>query len=577
MVKLTIDNKSIEVAPKTHIIDAALQAGIKIPTLCYMRKTNEIGSCRVCVVEVEGQDRLMASCNNEVAEGMIIHSRSKKVRDAVRANTELILSNHRAECTTCIRSTNCSLQSLTQTLGITEESYDKNYTQKPWDKNFVLQRDGSKCIKCLRCVQVCGKIQNCNVWDITNTGSRVDVGVVDGKQLDEATCSLCGQCITHCPVGALSARDDTASILGALDNPEIITIIQAAPATRSAWGEDLGLSADEATVGRFVSALKGLGFDYVFDTDTAADLTIIEEAHEFLERFTHKDDYQWPMFTSCCPGWLRYVKQQAPEFLPNLSSAKSPHQMFGALLKTYYAQKLDVDPSRIYIVSLMPCVAKKYEAAVPEVNDAAEGVRDIDAVITVREFARMVKQRALDVQNLSEALWDDPFGEASGAGVIFGASGGVMEAALRSAYFYLTGNNPEPGIFKAATVPEEETQWAAKTLEIAGATVRVIVASGLRNTTDLLAALKAGEVEADFIEIMACPGGCAGGGGQPIRTDHELAVPRSKILSKLDEDAPLRLSHENESLKKAYAEFLGEPLGHTAHHLLHTNQAEWSI
>jgi NADH-quinone oxidoreductase subunit G len=356
-----------------------------------------------------------------------------------------------------------------------------------------------------------------------------------------------------------------------------VTIIQAAPATRSAWGEDLGLTKEQATVGKFVSALKLLGFDHVFDTDTSADLTIIEEAHEFLERFTHRDDYSWPMFTSCCPGWVRFVKQQHPEFLANLSSAKSPHQMFGAILKTYYAEKLNVAPANIFVVSLMPCVAKKYEASVPEVNDAAYDVRDVDAVITVREFASMVKQQAIDTEHLPESEWDSPWGEASGAGVIFGASGGVMEAALRSAHFYLTGNNPDLEVFQAATIPDDDKPWATKTIEVAGAEVRVVVASGLKHTDKLLAAITAGELEADFIEIMACPGGCAGGGGQPIRIDQELAVPRGQILSDLDKQAPLRLSHENESLKKLYDEFLGEPLGHDAHRLLHTNQADWHI
>jgi NADH-quinone oxidoreductase subunit G len=529
------------------------------------------------VVEIEGRDRLEASCNNNVEPGMVVHTRSQKVLDAVTVNLDLILANHRDECTSCVRNTNCSLQTLANSLDITTNPYRKRFARKPWAEQLILQRDSTKCIKCLRCVAVCSKIQGCDVWDIAGTGSRVDVAVAAGKQLEQANCSLCGQCITHCPVGALSARIDIDEVRAALADPQVVTIIQAAPATRSAWGEDLGLSPDEATVGKFVTALRLLGFDHVFDTDTAADLTIIEEAHEFLERFTHRDDYVWPMFTSCCPGWLRFVKQQYPQFLPNLSSAKSPHQMFGTILKSYYAEKLGVDPAKIFVVSLMPCVAKKYEAAVPEVNDAAPGVRDVDAVLTVREFASMVKQQAIDVDGLVESDWDDPWGAASGAAVIFGASGGVMEAALRSAHYYLTGENPQPEVFKAATVPDDDKPWAAKTIEVCGTQVRVAVASGLHNTAELLEAIKAGQLEADFIEVMACPGGCTGGGGQPIRIDQELAVERGRMLSALDKDAPLRLSHENESLKKLYADYLGEPLGHKAHTLLHTTQAKWSI
>lgn len=551
------------------ILDAARLAGVNIPTLCHLKGINEIGSCRVCVVEIEGRDRLAASCNTEVEEGMVIHTRSKRVLDEVKTNIELILSNHRAECTTCDRSTNCSLQKLAKDFRVDGDEYVKRYPSFDWDTSFPLQRDDSKCIKCMRCIAVCSEVQGCKVWELTNNGFRINVGVRDGLPIQEADCTLCGQCITHCPVGALYARDDINEVFAAIEDPEIITIANVAPAVRATWADDIDMPDEEATVGRMIGTLKMMGFDYVFDTDFAADLTVMEEASEFLERFTHRDEYTWPMFTSCCPGWVRYISQRRPDIVPQLSSSKSPQQMFGAVIKTYFAEKLGVPPEKIFYTSIMPCVAKKEEAALPELFSHA-GIRDIDAVMTVREFSLAIKMRAINPRNVMEADWDAPFGDASGAGVIFGISGGVSEAALRTAHYFITGKNPEVAPFE---VFNEDEGWRKKTVQIGDVEVSVVVISGLKNTENFLEALDRGEVECDFVEIMACPGGCAGGGGQTIRINQELAVERGKILSDLDEGQPIRFAHENPSIVKIYQDYLGEPLSPVSKAILHSQEA----
>ncbi|MDO5414487.1 MAG: NADH-dependent [FeFe] hydrogenase, group A6 [Bacillota bacterium] len=573
MVSLTINDQKITVSEGTTILEAAREVGIDIPHLCYLEGINEIGACRVCIVENKGMDTLITACNTPVEEGMQIYTNSPKVRKTRRINVELILSDHDCKCATCVRSGNCSLQKIANDLGILEVSYENVAEVSKWNYNVPLIRDASKCIKCMRCIQICDKIQSMNVWDITGSGYRTTVGVAHNEPIEEADCAFCGQCITHCPVGALRERNDTGRMLDALADPDKITMVQIAPAVRAAWGEGVGLYREESTTGKLVSALRQIGFDYIFDTVYTADLTIMEEGSEFLERFTHRDEYKWPMFTSCCPGWIRFVKTQYPELAGNLSSAKSPQQMFGAISKTYIAHKLGIDPDKIFSVSIMPCTAKKYECDVAEVNDAGHG-KDVDLVLTTREMDRLINADRIKVEELKEEPFDDMFGEGTGAGVIFGATGGVMEAALRSAYFLLTGKNPKMDAFKKVRGMDG---WKEAIFEIEGVAVKVAVVSGLGNTRKLNEAIKAGKVEYDFVEVMACPGGCAGGGGQPIHDGEELAETRSKTLYGIDSTAKIRFSHENPTVQMTYEEFLEKPLSHRSHELLHTNIEEWGL
>lgn len=573
MVRLIIDNKEVNVPENTTILDAARMNDINIPHLCYLRGINEIGACRVCVVEIKGINRLVTACNNVVEEGMVVYTNSPKVREARRINVELILSQHDARCATCVRSGNCSLQSIANDLGIIEVPYKLDLPHAQWTEGFPLVRNYEKCIKCMRCIQVCDKIQDMHIWDVANTGSRTRVDVSKNRRIEESDCALCGQCITHCPVGALRERDDLDKVFDALADESKITVVQIAPAVRAAWGESLGISREFATVNRLVAALRKVGFDYIFDTNFSADLTIMEEGTEFLERFKDKKNSKLPMFTSCCPGWVRFVKTQYPDMVDNLSTAKSPQQMFGAIAKSYYAQLLGVDPSRIFSISIMPCTAKKYEAGVSVMRDAGAG-QDVDVVLTTREVDRLIRAEHINPHTLEEEEFDMPLGISSGAGVIFGATGGVMEAALRSAYYLVTGENPDPDAFKDVRGKEG---WREASFNLNGAKVRVAVASGLGNARRLIEAIRNGTVEYDFVEIMACPGGCAGGGGQPINEGKELAYERAEVLYGLDRINNLRFSHENPSVIKCYEEFLGKPLSHKSHELLHTDQKSWEL
>lgn len=573
MVNITINGQKIETQENNTILQAAAFAGIRIPTLCYLKDVNEIGACRVCAVEVEGYAKLVTACNNQVQEGMVIHTNSPKAMAARRTNVELLLSQHDSNCAVCIRSGNCSLQTLANDLGILELPFEKEVPRRQWDRSFPLQRNAAKCIKCMRCVQVCDKIQDLHVWDVANTGSRTTVDVSGNRKISEADCSLCGQCVTHCPVGALHERDDVQQVLDALADPAKITVVQIAPSVRAAWGEGLGLSRDRATVKRLVAGLRRIGFDYIFDTDFSADLTIMEEGSEFLERISSGKEQKYPMFTSCCPGWVRFLKSQYPDMVDQLSTAKSPQQMFGAIAKSYYAEKLGVDPSSIYSVSIMPCLAKKQECAYPTMNDAGAG-QDVDVVLTTREVDRLFRTVQLLPELLPEEEFDQPLGTASGAGVIFGATGGVMEAALRSACFLATGKNPEPDAFAAVRGMKG---WKEAEVSLAGRTLRVAVAHGLGNARKLVEAVRKGEVSYDFVEIMACPGGCAGGGGQPIRDGVELADVRGQVLYQLDRKNPLRFSHENPAVQECYKTYLGAPLSEKAHHLLHTDHHGWKM
>ena len=576
MVNITIDNQKISVPEGTTIMEAAASIGIQIPKLCYLKGINDIAACRVCVVEREGMDRLMTSCNNVAIEGMVIYTNSPKVRDARQKTVQLILSQHDCQCATCVRSGNCTLQKIANDLNILDIPYKQRLEDFPWDKDFPFIRDSKKCIKCMRCIQICDKIQDLHIWDVTSTGSRTTVNVRGNKKISDVSCSLCGQCITHCPVGALHERDDTEKVFRAIADPNKVVVAQVAPAVRAAWGEALGLSREEATVGKIMDSLKRLGVDYVFDTTFSADLTIMEEGNEFLQRFTKGELKLRPMFTSCCPGWVRFIKSQYPHLVPQLSTAKSPQQMFGAVMKTYFAESIGVKPENIYTLSIMPCVAKKGERNMELFYKEYAG-NDIDAVLTTRELTRMIRSSHISPSTLVDRECAPLMKEGSGAGVIFGATGGVMEAALRSAHYLVTGKNPEPDAFKIVRSPSFETGVIEAEVQLGSATVKAAVVSGLGNTRKLLEAIEHGEVHYDFVEVMACPGGCVGGGGQPIHDGEELAHERGENLYFLDANAPLRFSHENPDVLKLYADYMEKPLSHKSHMLLHTDHNAWEM
>ena len=571
MVNLTIDGREITVKENTTIMEAASQNGIPIPKLCYLKGINEIAACRVCVVELEGKEKLITSCNNVAKEGMVIHTNSPKVRRHRRTTVELILSQHDCECVTCSRSGNCSLQTIANDLNIIDIPFKMEIERQPWNKEFPLIRDSSKCIKCMRCVQVCEKVQGLGVWDVEGTGSRTTINVAGHRTIEEADCALCGQCITHCPVGALRVRDDTEDIWDAIADPDKIVVAQVAPAVRTAWGEEFGLSDEEATVGKILDALKRMGVDYAFDTTFSADLTIMEEGTEFLHRFTAGELKERPMFTSCCPGWLRFIKSQYPHLVRQLSTAKSPQQMFGAVMKTYFAEKIGVSPQRIYTVSVMPCVAKKEEKEMELFYQEYAG-HDVDAVITTRELTKMIKSAHISPDTLSDIESDRPMQDGTGAGVIFGVTGGVMEAALRTAYYLLKSENPPEDAFKAvrSTRFNENEGIQEADFQIDNVTVRTAAVSGLGNARALLDRINKGEVHYDFVEVMACPGGCVGGGGQPIHDGREMAYERGRKLYHLDENAKRRFSHENHDVRKMYEEYFVKPNSPKSHMLLHT-------
>ena len=578
MVTITIDGNVCEVPASMTILEAAASVGIKIPTLCYLKDLNEVGGCRVCVVEVEGAEHLVAACNNAVLDGMVVHTNTPKVRAARMTNVELLLSQHDSSCTSCVRSGNCTLQTVANDLGIYRLPYKKHVEHNSWDRTFPLIRDNEKCIRCLRCIQVCEKVQGLGVWDLTNRASHASVDVRGRKPITEVDCAACGQCITHCPVGALRERDDTERVFDAMADPNKVVLFQIAPAVRTSWGEELGLSREEATVERLCSLLHAMGASYVFDTDFSADLTIMEEGSELLHRIARhdaggEDAPALPLMTSCCPGWVRYVKARYPQFVPQVSTSKSPQQMFGAMAKTHYADVLGVEAKDVFCVSVMPCVAKKTEAALPTMVGEG-GDPDVDVALTVREVVRMIRASHMDPASYEDREFDRPLGFGTGAGVIFGTTGGVMEAALRSAYFLVVGENPAPDAFKEVRGCDG---WREAVFDLNGRELRVAVAHGLANAGKLLDALERGAVHYDFVEVMACPGGCVGGGGQPIHNGVELADERAAVLRALDHDAQIRFSHENPDVAACYRDFLGEPLSELSEKLLHTDHTAWDM
>ena len=574
MVKIKIDDRTLSVPENATILEAAEQNGIPIPHLCFLKELNEIAACRMCMVEVEGAERLVPACNTAVFDGMVVRTNTNRVRQARKTNLRLILSQHDSNCTVCVRSGNCALQQLSHDLNIHFQPYAVKPERSKVDLGAPIVREASKCIKCMRCVQVCDKIQSMNIWDVAGTGSRATVDVSYNRSLKFTDCTYCGQCVTHCPTGALTVRDDTNKALRALADPEITTVVQVAPAVRVAWAESFGLDAETGSVGRMVAALKQIGFDYVFDTNFAADLTIMEEGSEFLERFTHRGKYRWPMFTSCCPGWIRFIKSQYPDYLDCLSTTKSPQQMFGAVTKSYFAKKIGKDPSKIFVVSIMPCSAKKAESELPTMRDAC-GDPDVDLVLTTREMNRLFRSDYIVATDLKEMEFDSPLGTGTGAAVIFGTTGGVMDAALRSAYHLVTRRNPDADAFQQI---RGDQPWKEAVFTIPGAgEVRVAAVSGLANARALMEAVDSGRVSYDFVEVMACPGGCVGGGGQPIHDGVEMASQRGSLLWNMDQKANLRFSHENPDVQALYKEYLRTPLGEKSHHLLHTDHTAWKM
>jgi len=581
MPALTIDNRKIEVPEGTNLLDAAQMAGVKVPSLCYLRKVQAIGACRVCLVEVEGAKTLMASCVTPAAEGMKVHTNSSRVRDARKTVVELILSDHEGDCQLCDRNGDCELQAVARDLGIRDITYAGAKSGRLSDASTpALVRDTAKCILCRRCVTVCGQTQGVAAIFPQNRGFKSVIGPAFAMNLSEVVCVQCGQCAAVCPVGAISENDEISKVWDAIDDPGKTVLVQTAPAIRAALGECFGMAPGTLVTGKMVTALRQMGFDRVFDTNFTADLTIMEEGTELLTRLkkalVDKESVPLPLFTSCSPGWIRYAEHFYPEILPNISTCKSPQQMFGAVAKTYYAEKIGKKPEDIFVVSVMPCTAKKYESQRPEM--VASGVRDVDVVLTTRELGKMITQAGIDFANLPDGAMDSILGASSGAADIFANTGGVMEAALRTVWELVTGKQlpfenlhvtPVAGLkgIKEASVKIEGTvpEWSF----LEGVTVKLAVAHGLGNARMLIERIKGGE-QYHFVEVMTCPGGCIGGGGQPRMTTDEVRMARIQAIYKEDEGKPIRKSHGNPEVAAIYAEFLKKPLGTKSHHLLHT-------
>jgi len=598
MPNITVNNVPVEVPEGATVLQAARQAGIRIPTLCYVEGLQAIGACRVCVVEVEGARQLVASCSMPVKDGMVVHTNTRRVRDARRAVVELLLSEHNGECQTCDRNEDCELSALAAELGIREVSYTGERTDKRIDASTpALMRDTGKCIKCRRCVAVCAETQAVGALFPQSRGFDTVIGPAFSLDLADVACVQCGQCAAVCPVGAITERDQIEDVWKAIDADEKHVVVQTAPAIRAALGECFGYPPGTRVTGKMVAALRRLGFDAVFDTNFTADLTILEEGTELLTRLKHalvgeaadgdgngSDGHApgpLPMFTSCSPGWIKYMEYFHPALLPNLSTCKSPQQMFGAVAKTYYAEKLGKRPEDICVVSIMPCTAKKFEAQRDEMD--ASGVRDVDIVLTTRELGKMIRAAGIEFDRLPDEEMDAPLGLSTGAADIFANTGGVMEAALRTAYEIVTGRElPSENLHVKPVAGLDGVKEAELTIEnpkpewqfLDGVTARVAVAHGLSNAQKVIQAVNSGERQYHFIEVMACPGGCIGGGGQPRFTDNDIRGKRIAAIYLEDEEKRLRKSHENPAVLELYEKFLGEPLGHRSHELLHTKYTE---
>lgn len=582
MYQITIDNLQTEVEPGTTILEAARTLQIDIPTLCYLEHYEPLGACRLCLVEVEGAKNLVASCSTPVRDGMKAKTNSARVRDARRTVIELLLSEHEGDCQMCDRGDDCELQEVSNRLGVTVQDYAGEKPEQLFDETTpALMRDSAKCIKCRRCIAVCSQIQNVGALAAQNRGYQTVIGPAFAQGLDSVVCIQCGQCAAVCPVGAITERSHIDMVWDALEDPEKHVVVQTAPAIRAALGECFDYEPGTLVTGKMVSALRRLGFNAVFDTNFAADLTIIEEGNELLHRLTKvlKDGEQaaLPQFTSCSPGWIKFAEHLYPEILPNISSCKSPQQMFGAVAKTFYAKQKGIDPKNLVVVSAMPCTAKKFEAQRAEMNSS--GVQDVDYVLTTRELGKMIKEAGIDFPRLQDDKMDSPLGLSSGAADIFANTGGVMEAALRTAYELVTGRQlPAENLHVQPIAGLEGIKEASLTIEnpieewsfLDGVELKTAVAHGLSNASRLIERIQSGEAEYHFVEIMTCPGGCIGGGGQPRFTTDEIRLKRINAIYAEDEGKKLRKSHENPAITEIYEKFLKEPLGENSHHYLHT-------
>ena len=570
MVNIEIDGIKTVVPENMTVLEAARTVGVDIPTLCFLKEINEIGDCRICLVEVEGARGFVTSCMQKVSEGMVIRTNTDKVNEARKNVLKLILSSHERKCLSCIRHGNCELQALAQKFGITDIEFEGEIPIKIVDDTSPsIVRDTAKCVLCRRCTSTCKNIQEIGAIECVNRGFDSCISTFEHKSLGDVNCTFCGQCIQNCPTAALHEKENIDEVYEKIKDEDTVVLVQTAPAVRVALGEEFGMNIGTNVTGKMVTALKRLGFDKVFDTNTGADFTIMEEASEFIDRV--KNNKPLPMITSCCPAWIRFIEMEYPEKLEHLSSCKSPHQMFGAILKSYYAKKMRIDPNRIYVVSVMPCVAKKFERQRTEMKN--NDLYNVDCVITTRELAKMIRQANIELPNLNESKFDDPMGEASGSAAIFGTTGGVMEAALRTAQDLLTGKDLEEINFEEV---RGKKGIKKAIVDIDGKSIRIAVASGLGNARKIMEEIKNVKAEYDFIEIMACPGGCVMGGGQPIkpsklRREIDVRKLRANALYSIDENTIVRKSHQNPILKEIYKEYLGEPNGKIAHQLLHTH------
>lgn len=566
MVNLTINGKQIQAEQGATILEAARAAGVYIPTLCYHPELRPEGACRLCMVEASGARTLVASCVYPVSEGMVVKTNTEKVREARKTVVELLLANHPKDCLCCQKSGDCELQKIAADLGLRKIRFEGGETKAHTIdcSNPSLVRDQEKCILCGRCIRICRDVQGMNVYSFAGRGFNTIVSTAFEHDLKDAACTYCGQCASVCPTGAIVEKDDTDQVWRAINDEDKVVIVQTAPSVRVALGEELGIPAGSIVTGKMVAALRSLGFDKVFDTNFSADLTIMEEGHEFLDRL--QNGGVLPMITSCSPGWVNMIELKYPELLPHLSTAKSPQQMFGAVAKTYYAEKAGIDPAKIVSVSVMPCTAKKAEAQREEMCDS--GYRDVDIVITTRELGRMIREAGIDFASLPEENFDSPLGIGTGAGAIFGNTGGVMEAALRTVADVVSGEDL-PKLEYEEIRGMEETREA--TVTVAGKEIKVAVVNTLGSARKMLERIKAGTADYQFIEVMACPGGCIGGGGQPVPVNREIRQKRREALFDCDRMSELRKSHENPEIKALYDNWLGKPLGEKAHHLLHTH------
>ncbi|KUG26209.1 periplasmic hydrogenase large subunit [hydrocarbon metagenome] len=566
MVELTINNIKVKAEEGMTILDAAKSVGINIPTLCHMKDLYPTGACRICVVEVDGMRGLIPSCAYPVTEGMNVHTNSARVRISRKTIVELLVENHPQDCLICVRNKNCELQDLSETYGIREHRFVGEKKDHAIDiSSASMERDPAKCILCGRCVRVCNEIQKVGAIDFTNRGFRSNVTTPYNKGLNVSDCILCGQCILVCPTAALREKSHIKAVASATNDKSKFTIVQIAPAVRASIGEEYNLPLGKNVTGKLITALRRLGFKKVFDTNFAADLTIMEEASELINRINNGGSL--PMFTSCCPGWVKYIEQNRPNLLPHVSSCKSPHEMEGAVLKTYYAKKMGLNPEDIFVVSIMPCTVKKFEAERPELNQ--EHLQDVDAVLTTRELVRIFKMTGIDFIDLPEDDFDNPLGESTGAAAIFGTSGGVMEAAIRTAYYKITGDHLDKLELEDFRTENKIKEKSIKINE--EITINAAVVNGIGNIGEILDEIENADSKYHFIEVMACPGGCINGGGQPIHAKPEKIRKRVQTLYEIDANAKTRRSYENESVNKLYNEFLEEPNSHIAHEILHTN------